>query len=209
MRILIIEAGPPDTSFLLKMPAGFASLGEKPTRRDALWQVSELVASRGGLLSETVDARSPLPAMSLAERIQADYQGTSITVGPHPMALCREALRARGVATARELTALPDGRLVRAAGLIIVRQRPATARGFFFMTLEDESGLLNLIVAPPVFEQYRAVLLGASGLLVEGQLQRQHDSVSIKGLQFHDLAEALRGSAVAGEPIAAPSRNFH
>ncbi len=187
----------------------FASLGEKPTRRDALWQVSELVASRGGLLNETVDPRSPLPAMSLAERIQADYQGTSITVGPHPMALCREALRAQGVATARELTAVPDGRLVRAAGLIIVRQRPATARGFFFMTLEDESGLLNLIVAPPVFEQYRAVLLGAAGLLVEGQLQRQHDSVSIKGLQFRDLAEGLRGSAVAGEPIAAPARNFH
>jgi error-prone DNA polymerase len=92
---------------------------------------------------------------------------------------------------------------------IIVRQRPATARGFFFLTLEDESGLLNLIVAPPVFEQYRAVLLGAAGLLVEGQLQRQHDSVSIKGLQFRDLAEGLRGSAVAGEPIAAPARNFH
>ncbi len=187
----------------------FASLGEKPTRRDALWQVSELVASRGGLLSETVDARSPLPAMSLAERIQADYHGTSITVGPHPMALCRQALRAQGVATAHELTAQPDGRLVRAAGLVIVRQRPATARGFFFMTLEDETGLLNLIVAPPVFEQYRPVLLGAAGLLVEGQLQRQNSSVSIKSLQFQDLAEGLRGSPLAREPIAAPVRSFH
>ncbi len=87
--------------------------------------------------------------------------------------------------------------------------RPATARGFFFMTLEDETGLLNLIVAPPVFEQYRPVLLGAAGLLVEGQLQRQNSSVSIKSLQFQDLAEGLRGSPLAREPSAAPVRSFH
>ncbi len=189
----------------------FASLSENPTRRDALWQVSELVASRGGLLAGTHDEkeRSPLPAMSLAERIQADYQGTSVTVGPHPVALCRDALRAQGIFSARELTAHPDGRLVRAAGLIIVRQRPATARGFFFMTLEDETGLVNLIVAPPVFEEYRSLLLAASGIFVEGQLQRLHDSVSIKGLHFRDLQSVLQGPAQAPTPLHAPSRNFH
>ena len=147
--------------------------------------------------------------MSLAERIQADYHGTSVTVGPHPIALCRDALRTHGILTARDLTAVADGRLVRAAGLIIVRQRPATARGFFFMTVEDETGLLNLIVAPPVFEQYRTVLLGASGIVVDGQLQRQHSSVSIKGLQFCDLAEVLNGPTEAPTPLHAPSRNFH
>jgi error-prone DNA polymerase len=173
----------------------FASLAEKPTRRDALWQVSELVKSRGGLLAGTCDTNSPLPAMSLAERIEADYAGTSLTVGPHPIALCREPLRAHGVRTARELAAAPHGQLVRTAGLVIVRQRPATARGFFFMTLEDESGLVNLIIAPPVFEQYRAVLLSASGLFADGQLQRERDSVSIKGLRFRDLADLLQTRA--------------
>ena len=187
----------------------FAGLDENPTRRDALWQVSELVASRGGLLTQPADSRSPLPAMSLAERIQADYHGTSITVGPHPMALCRPTLQTHGILRSTDLAALDGGRLVHAAGLVIVRQRPATARGFFFLTLEDESGLLNLIVAPAVFEQYRSVLLGAAGLVVEGQLQRQHNSLSIKGLSFRDLAEVLQSTPHSREPIAAPSRNFH
>src|SRR5262249_17986290 len=118
-------------------------------------------------------------------------------VGPHPIALCRERLRAQGVRTARELSSAAHGQLVRAAGLVIVRQRPATARGFFFVTLEDESGLLNLIIAPAVFEQYRAVLLSASGLAVDGQLQRERDSVSIKGLRFRDLADVLHAGQAA------------
>jgi error-prone DNA polymerase len=175
----------------------FAGLAEKPTRRDALWQVSELVNNRGGLLAEASDPRSPLPAMSLAERIAADYHGTSISVGPHPLALERQALREHGVVCARELGGLAGGRLVRVAGLVIVRQRPPTARGFFFLTLEDESGLLNLIVSPPVFDQYRPVLLSAVGLVVDGQLQRERDAVSVKGLRFQDLAVVLGGVAAA------------
>jgi error-prone DNA polymerase len=112
----------------------------------------------------------------------------------------------------------PNGAQVQLAGIVIVRQRPPTARGFFFVTLEDETGLTNLIVAPQVFEENRAVLLGCAALLVTGQLQNQHGAISVKGLRFADLAQGLPpASAHSTHPQAprastllqTPTRDFH
>ncbi|HMC34290.1 MAG TPA: hypothetical protein VKH65_07780, partial [Myxococcales bacterium] len=98
-------------------------------------------------------ARSPLPEMDLRDRIAADLRGTGMTVGPHPVALERERLRALGVHAAAELPMLSRSRRVRAAGLCIVRQRPGTAKGFVFLSLEDETGISNIVVDPPTFEK--------------------------------------------------------
>lgn len=186
----------------------FALLEGNPSRRDALWQVSELSASRGDLLDGVHEpGASPLADMSLAERIQADYRGTSITVGPHPMALVREALSLCGVQTSRQIAAAPAGRLVHTAGVVIVRQRPATAKGFFFLTLEDEHGLLNLIVAPPEFATFRSLLVGAGALAVEGALQRQNQSVSIKVTRVRAVSDLLRGMPQTA--LQTPVHDFH
>ena len=200
----------------------FTNLEGRPSRRDALWQVSELSATREGLLmgasASAESAHSPLATMSLAERISADHQGATFTVGPHPLALIRPVLQAAGVLPATALLQRPNGAQVQLAGIVIVRQRPPTARGFFFVTLEDETGLTNLIVAPQVFEENRAVLLGCAALLVTGQLQNQHGAISVKGLRFADLAQGLPpASAHSTHPQAprastllqTPTRDFH
>ena len=167
----------------------FAALDARPSRRNALWQVSAM-PERGGLLAGTVATGGPAPLadMELGERIAADYQGTSLTVGPHPMALGRAQLAAAGVLSSRELSGQPAGRRVAVAGLCIVRQRPPTARGFCFLTLEDEHGLLNIIVPPDTFTAYRSVIDGTRGLVVEGLVQRQEGALSIKADKLRALS---------------------
>ena len=95
----------------------------------------------------------PLSDMSLAERLAADYAGSGLTVGPHPVSLIRRTLDARGIVRAAALAAVRDGERVRTAGTVIVRQRPGTAKGFFFVTLEDETGFANAIVTPHSFRR--------------------------------------------------------
>jgi hypothetical protein len=113
------------------------------TRRSALWQVEKAGRPRGPLFREVEDERgpSPVPEMDVAERMASDLLGTGLTVGPHPMALYRETLAARGVRRAADIARLPEGTRVRVAGPVICRQRPGTAKGFLFLTLEDETGL--------------------------------------------------------------------
>ncbi len=172
----------------------FVTLEGHPSRRTALWQVSAM-PERGGLLAgaiakeaeEGTEKDPPLRDMTLPERIAADYRGTSLTVGPHPLALSRAALRAASIVSSRDLLALPAGRRVAAAGLCIVRQRPPTARGFCFLTLEDEHGFINVIVPPDAFSAHRDLLSGSAGLIVEGPLQRQDGALSIKALHIRPL----------------------
>src|SRR5262249_26532759 len=118
------------------------------TRRSALWQVEQASRPRGPLLREAdpLPEASPLPEMTLPERMRSDLLGTGVTVGPHPMALYRPGLAARGVARAADVARLPDGRRATVAGAVVCRQRPGTAAGFLFLTLEDETGLVNVIV---------------------------------------------------------------
>ncbi len=142
---------------------------------------------------------SPLPEMGFPERLASDLAGTGLTVGPHPVSLYRAELHERGVRRAVELPRLADGERVRVAGAVICRQRPGTAAGFLFLTLEDETGLVNVIVRPDLFHRERAVLVGEAVLEVDGVLQAT-DGLSVR-------AFAVR-KALAGVPVT-PARNFH
>jgi len=114
----------------------------------------------------------PLPSMSAVERTLADYKSSGLTVGPHIMKHLREALSREGVLRAVDLRNVRDGRWVKIAGLVIVRQRPGTAKGFCFLTLEDETGTANAVVVPDMFQRYRSLIHTAALLLVEGPLQK-------------------------------------
>ncbi len=171
-------------------------------RRDALWEAARAARPAGPLFDglEEPPAASPLAPMSAAERLNADYSGTGVTVGPHPMAFCRADMNAQGVTRAADLARKSNGRAVRVAGCVIVRQRPATASGFVFLSLEDETGIANVIVPPDVFAAYRLVLVEQPFLLIDGMLQRQDGVVSVK-------AERLAPLEVAD--LTAVSHDFH
>ena len=130
--------------------------------------------------SRHASAVSPLAPMTPSERLLADYAGSSVTIGPHPMALRRTELALRGVLRARDLPHGRHGRRVRVAGAVITRQRPGTAKGFVFLTLEDETGIANIIVRPDLFTDQRADILGSPYLLIEGTLQLQEGVTSVK-----------------------------
>jgi PAS domain-containing protein len=137
-------------------------------RRDALWQV-EKAGRRVGPLLESIfepDGPSPLSRMNSDERLVSDYHGTGLTTGPHPMAYRRNELRAMGIKSAAELKALRHGRRATVAGSVITRQRPGTAKGLIFMTLEDETGNANVIVTPAIYEKNRAAVLYERFVLV-------------------------------------------
>jgi len=157
--------------------------GEKQFhRRDALWQVASASRGEGPLLRGVPepDTASPLQAMDREERLVADFRGTGVTVGPHPMAYRRAELKAQGICSAAELEKVPNGQWVRAAGCVIARQRPGTAHGFMFLSLEDETGIANAIVTPDLFEQNRPLLVGKKFLLIEGVLQNLDNVISVK-----------------------------
>jgi error-prone DNA polymerase len=130
--------------------------GEKPFhRRDALWQVERAVRWAGPLLDKLledelpeINAESPLAAMTQEERLVADFRATGLTVGPHPMQYRREDMKRMGIHSASDLAHLPHGRHLRIGGCVIARQRPGTAKGMMFLSLEDETGIANAIVAP-------------------------------------------------------------
>jgi error-prone DNA polymerase len=171
-------------------------------RRGALWESSRAFRPAGPLL-EGLDGGpppSPLARMDDFERLDADYRGTGVTIGRHPMAYQREELRARGVSRACDLARMRAGRPVRVAGCVIVRQRPATAHGFVFLSLEDESGISNIIVTPDVFEANRMVLVNTPFLCIEGTLQKQDGVVSVK---------AGRMTALPALTAATASHDFH
>src|SRR3984885_12424167 len=163
-------------------------------RRDALWQIERLSRSPGPLLeragsfseplAEEVQpppiGPPPLQAMTPEERLVADFRGTGLTVGPHPMGYHRQKMKRLGVLTAVELRSVPNGRRVRIAGAVICRQRPGTAKGFVFLSIEDETGIANAIITPPVFEQYHVTVVHQPFLIVEGQLQKQENLISVK-----------------------------
>jgi len=136
-------------------------------------------------LEETVS--SPLPEMSRHDEMLADFRGMGLSTGPHPMAFVRDRLRGHDVLTAAELAQLPHGRRARVAGIVIVRQRPGTAKGFVFLTIEDETGFANAIITPQRFDTHRKSILGLGALIIEGILQNQDGVVSIKADRFLPL----------------------
>jgi error-prone DNA polymerase len=170
------------------------TLGEVAHRRDALWQVEQAGRPVGPLLRGATppdQAANPLRKMTTDERLAADYAGTGVTTGPHPMAYQREALRRQGILTAAELEAARSEQFVRAAGRVVARQRPGTAKGFVFLSLEDETGIANVIVAPDVFEQNRVVVTRTRFLLIAGKLQNQDGVIHVKARSFEPLDTSL------------------
>jgi error-prone DNA polymerase len=164
--------------------AGFAL-----DRREALWRVPALSAAGPLDAPPDDDQPSPLDEMTARERQHADYEVLGMTTGPHPMALARNDLVRAGVTPACELAKLRNGQRVRVGGVAIVRQRPGTAKGFFFLTLEDETGLANVIVTPKTFAAWRNVLVGSPVILVDGVLQYQDGVINVRGHRFHAWKE--------------------
>jgi error-prone DNA polymerase len=165
--------------------------GERPFhRRDALWNAGAAANPAGPLLENipAPDRKSPLKMMSAEERLVADFRGTGMTVGPHPMAYHRARIEKMGVRMANELGKIPSGRKVRVAGCVIARQRPGTAKGFLFLSLEDETGVANTIVTPDLFQQNRLLLTSEPFLMVEGILQNQDGVFSIKAASVSSLS---------------------
>ncbi len=175
-----------------------ASLGL--SRREALWQVSEVGGRRGPLFSELPpEGSSPLEEMQPLDETVADYAGLHLTTGPHLMAYVRHEMDRLGAVPVSRLPGIRNGETVRVAGAVIVRQRPATAKGFVFLTMEDETGMVQAIIRPDLYRQHRALIVGTPVLLVEGPLQKQDDTLSVKARRF----EAVRADA------AVASHDFH
>jgi error-prone DNA polymerase len=192
-------------------------------RRDALWQVEYAARPAGPLLNEILsdeissgeigfDERmpdelaaqtaesSPLQPMTIEERLVADFSGTGVTVGKHPMAFHRARLKQMGISAAGELARLPHGRTTRIAGCVIARQRPGTAKGFVFLSLEDETGIANAILTPAVYEQCKHAVVYERFLLIEGELQNQENVISLK-------ARAIRPLKISQADVR--SHDFH
>ena len=143
----------------------------------------------GGMVGngKTSGAKMPLKQMTTEERLAADYAGTGLTTGPHPMAYHRAALRAEGIFAASELEALRSGRRVAIAGCVIARQRPGTAKGFVFLSVEDETGIANVILTPDVFERDRLVVTRSRFLRIEGPVQNQEGVIHVKAQRIVPL----------------------
>jgi error-prone DNA polymerase len=137
--------------------------------------------------------------MTIEERINADFRGTGLTIGRHPMAYRREELNKLRVKRAIDLREIRNGVWVRVAGLVIVRQRPGTAKGFLFLSMEDETGIANVIVTPDIFDRNRAVLVNQPLLLIEGPLQNQDNVIHVRARRIEPLSYAM----------AAVSHDFH
>ncbi len=165
-------------------------------RRDGLWQVEQAGRPAGPLLRGAHTASDPalnvvpLRQMTADERLAADFAGTGLTTGPHPMAYHRAALRSQGILSADDLARCSGNRSVRIAGCVIARQRPGTAKGFVFLSLEDETGIANVIVTPDLFERDRAVITRSRFLLIAGPVQNQDGVVHVKAQTVAPLAIA-------------------
>jgi error-prone DNA polymerase len=163
-------------------------------RRDALWQVERAGRPEGPLLRQQSEwlqddsEISPLHQMNTEQRLIADYTGTGLTVGKHPMYYRRPELRRGNILSAQELRTRSDGEFVRTAGCIIARQRPGTAKGFIFLSMEDETGIANVIVTPDVYERNRLLVTRSKFLMVEGQLQNQDGVVHVKAAKLVTLS---------------------
>jgi error-prone DNA polymerase len=166
-------------------------LGQTP----GLWQVERagklegpLLRQRSELLLEEGDSM-PLQQMTTEERLIADYAGTGLTIGIHPMAYRRSDLERRDILSAEELKNRGDGEFVRTAGCVIARQRPGTAKGFIFLSMEDETGIANIIVTPDLYERQRLIVTGSKFILAEGPLQNQDGVIHIKATRLQSLTD--------------------
>ncbi len=170
---------------LLARIGALNSLREVAHRRDALWQVEQAGRPVGALLhgSNSLNlehVHMPLRIMTTDERLASDFEGTGLTIGPHPMTYHRAVLHKEGYLSANELDFHENKIIVRIAGCVIARQRPGTAKGFVFLSLEDETGIANVIITPDLFERERVIVTRSRFLSIMGSLQKQDGVIHVK-----------------------------
>ena len=173
------------------------------SRRQALWQVLSLVNEGRDELSITIDEQGNklLNDMTTIETLVSDFKGLDLSTLPHLMSMMRESLQARGIASAADLRELPSKRTISTAGVVIIRQRPMTAKGFMFVTLEDETGFSNIVVKPHILKRFRKVIVRSRALLVKGTLEKKDGVVNVIGVHFEPLT-------LDGEKIKLKSWDF-
>ena len=191
------------TAALVKLAEADAFLPSlKLQRRDALWAIKALrdeplalwiaAAEREARqVSEVQEPEVLLPAMRTGHEVVEDYSHVGLTLRQHPVSFLREDLRRKRIVTCAEAMAARDGRWLMSGGLVLVRQRPGSAKGVMFMTLEDETGIINAVIWPKVFERQRRLVLTASMLAINGKIQREGDVVHLVAQQLFDLSEDL------------------
>ncbi len=167
-------------------------------RREALWQVSAIKAQAPLPLFAHADAPEQeaeplvdLPPMAAGDHVIADYQTLRLSLRAHPVSFLRAGFDRRNIVQAAQLAEMPDGAAVEIAGVVLVRQRPGTARGVIFMTIEDETGHANAVVWERTFERYRKVVIGSRLVLIRGRLQHQEKVIHVIADHLEDLSPLL------------------
>lgn len=176
-------------------------------RRQASWEIAALhdipVGIFKGQPSETFSENIQLPAMSLPEHVIHDYATAALSLKAHPVSFVREKLSLLHVIPTNNLSSLADGTVVKVAGLVLVRQRPGTASGICFITIEDETGIANLVVFQKLFDQYRKEILSSQLLMVTGKLQKEGEVIHVVVQDCHNLSKLLKELNTTGQPVSA------
>jgi error-prone DNA polymerase len=173
----------------------FRSMGMD--RRQAMWEASALSdrpmgVFKGQQSASEFEAPVELPKLSLSEHVVQDYMSTSLSLKAHPVSFVRSELAAKRAVPTADLSKFRDGNFVRVAGLVLVRQRPGTAGGVCFITIEDESGVANLVVFQSLFEKFRKEILRSRLLMVEGKLQIEGEVIHVVVRRCYDMSPLLR-----------------
>lgn len=162
--------------------------GFKLTRRQALWQLLAIFQRPPDELPlSTSEEEAVMPTMLASEAVLADFQGMDLTLGPHPMKLFRSTLTRQGIRAASDLETCAQGDVVKVSGIVIIRQQPGTAKGFLFLTLEDETGFINVVVKPDQKERFHREVVHTSALVVEGKVEREQGVINVIGTRFEPL----------------------
>ena len=199
----LVRRGRLSRAWLIRLAEAGALGALAGDRRSAVWRSLGLEAAGGDLFAclAPSEPEADLPVASAAEEISADFAATGLSVRSHPMAVVRPGLGSDKVRTARELVRMPDRAPVEVAGMVIVRQRPETARGIVFVSLEDETGIANLVVMPDVYERFRPIVRGSPFLVARGRVERN-------GLVVNVRVDSMAPLALA-PPVGDRARDFH
>ena len=209
------RAGVPVASLVRIAEADGFRPGLGLARREALWAIKALrddplplftAASEreAAAVPEVAEAQAILKPMTEGREVVEDYGHVGLTLRPHPVAFLRDELARRKVMTCADATALRDGRRVTVAGLVLVRQKPGSAKGVMFITIEDETGVANLVVWPQLFEKQRRVVLSSGMLAIDGRIQREGDVIHVVANRLYDLSGLLGSVGDRGEAFPLP-----
>jgi len=173
------------------------------TRRQALWEMLALANDSPDMMAVDSEehGRGFLQPMIIGERLAADFKGMDLSTGPHPMQLVRQTLQHQNILSSLDLRRVPNKKMIRVAGMVIIRQRPMTAKGFMFLTLEDETGFANIVVKPNYVKRCRKAIIYSKGLLIRGEVEHKDGVVNVIGREFVPLR-------VGRHEVALKSRDF-